>query len=242
MISLGRFITPPCQCGYLSEETWRLEYVIVQSISLEEYSQCLLRGWRRFGHELFRPRCPECSACRSLRVEVSAFRPSRSQRRNRQCNEGAVELRVGSPQVDAARLELYDRFHAYQNKAKGWPRRPRKDAESYIETFVRNPIPTEEWTYWLRDRLVGVGYVDALPIGLSAIYFFHDPLERSRGLGIWNVLSCIEQARQRNLPHVYLGYYVAGCQSLEYKANFRPNEILDAQGHWKPFRLVENTS
>lgn len=242
MISLGRFLTPPGHCGYLPEQIWRLEYLLVHSISPEEYSKFLLRGWRRFGHELFRPRCPECSACRSLRVDVAAFLPSRSQRRNRQLNEGAVELRIDSPQIDEARLELYDRFHAHQNKTKGWPSQPRKNAENYVEAFVRNPIPTEEWTYWLGNRLVGVGFVDALPIGLSAIYFFHEPDERSRGLGIWNVLSCIEQARLRRLPHVYLGYYVAGCQSLEYKASFRPNETVDARGQWKPFRSLGDVS
>ena len=35
--------------------------------------------------------------------------------------------------------------------------------------------------------------------------------------------------------NAYLGYYVAGCRSLEYKARFRPNEILDDEGQWVPF-------
>jgi arginine-tRNA-protein transferase len=37
------------------------------------------------------------------------------------------------------------------------------------------------------------------------------------------------------LPHVYLGYHVAGCRSLEYKGRFRPNEVLGEDGEWHPF-------
>ena len=45
----------------------------------------------------------------------------------------------------------------------------------------------------------------------------------------------IESARERGLPHVYLGYYVEGCRSLEYKARFRPNEVIGPQGQWESF-------
>ena len=68
---------------------------------------------------------------------------------------------------------------------------------------------------------------------MSAIYFFYDPDDRHRSLGTFNVLSVIEQARQRGLSQVYLGYYVEGCRSLEYKARFGPSEILGPDGTWK---------
>jgi arginine-tRNA-protein transferase len=45
----------------------------------------------------------------------------------------------------------------------------------------------------------------------------------------------MDEAAGRGLPHVYLGYFVAGCRSLEYKARFRPNETLDTTGEWRPF-------
>jgi arginine-tRNA-protein transferase len=71
---------------------------------------------------------------------------------------------------------------------------------------------------------------------LSAIYFFYDPDERHRSLGTFNVLNIIESAKQRGIPHVYLGYYVAGCGSMEYKATFRPNQVLGADSEWHDFR------
>lgn len=236
MESLFRFIASPGPCGYLPGQTWQLEYEMVSALTPAEYSQRLVQGWRRFGHVLFRPKCPSCTACRSLRVEVARFRPNRSQRRNRARNEGEVQLRIGEPAVTPAKLELYDRYHAFQAGHKGWPDSTSKDAVEYGETFVRNPFPTEEWRYALGRRLVGVGYVDVLPEGLSAIYFYYDPDERDRGLGTWNVLSVIQRAADRGLPYVYLGYYVEGCDSLAYKGNYAPNQARNAAGDWQLFR------
>jgi arginine-tRNA-protein transferase len=216
-----------------------------------EYLERLLQGWRRFGTMLFRPACPTCTACRSVRVQVDQFRPDRSQRRTRRSNEGVVTVRIGQPSVTQAKLQLCDLYHAYQADAKGWPQHPAKEAESYAESFVHHPFPIEEWCYYLDGRLVGVGYVDYLPSaadsgepgsesnqgGLSAIYFFYDPRQRQRSLGTWNVLCLIEEAARRRLPYVYLGYYVEGCPSMSYKPRFVPNQMRGPDGTWRAFRL-----
>jgi leucyl-tRNA---protein transferase len=235
MESLFRYVAPPSTCGYLPDRRWSLEYEMVTSISAQEYQQRMIQGWRRFGGMMFRPQCPACQACQSLRVDVARFHPSRSQRRARKANEEQVEIRVGAPTVSRAKLHLYDRFHAFQSDSKSWPLHPAKDAASYRESFVHNPAFTEEWCYFAGDRLIGVGYVDRLPEGLSAIYFFYEPDERGRSLGTWNVLGVIDEAARCGLPHVYLGYFVAGCASLSYKANFRPNQILQPDGSWREF-------
>src|SRR5439155_10310813 len=193
-------------------------------------------GWRRFGTALFRPRCQACTACRSLRVHADRFRPDRSQRRCRRANDKQIELRIGSPSVTPAKLALYDRYHAYQADTKAWPVHEVGDVAGYANSFLENPFPTQEWCYYLGKRLVAVGYVDDLPGGLSAIYFFHDPDERRRGLGPWNVLCLLEQAAARGIPFVYLGYYVANCPSMMYKSRFTPNQILGLDGQWHEFR------
>jgi arginine-tRNA-protein transferase len=236
MQSLFTYVAPPSRCGYLPEQQWSLQYEYVGSITPAEYMDRMRAGWRRFGRMLFRPRCRSCSACRSLRVLAASFRPDRSQRRAARDNRGVVRLEVGAPGVSRSRLALYDRYHAYQARARGWPQHPAKDESSYVDSFVDNPFPTQEWRYYLESRLVGVGYVDELPGGVSAIYFFYDPAERDRSLGTWNVLCLLERAAGLGLPHVYLGYYVAGCRSMEYKARFRPSQLLGSDGHWHGFR------
>jgi leucyl-tRNA---protein transferase len=223
------FVTPLERCEYLHDRQWQLQYEIVSHLSAEAYQTKLDSGWRRFGHALFRPACPSCRACESLRVPVLSFTPNRSQRRAWRDNANAITLQVGEPSWSATKDALRQKFQQRQHDAKGWP----EDTADYEEMLVHNPIPTEEWCYYIGDRLVGVGYVDRVPSGLSAIYFFYDPDERHRSLGTFNVMSIIAAACTRALPYVYLGYYVKGCQSLEYKANFKPHERLRDAGDWQ---------
>lgn len=230
-------LAPPGPCGYLPEQTSRMEYEQFVRISADEYAARMLGGWRRFGRSLFRPRCVSCDACRPIRVDVRRFAPNRSQRRTRARNEEEITLTIGTARVSVDALDLYQRFHAFQETAKGWPSHEENDVHSFVESFIDNPFPTEEWRYTIDGRLVGLGFVDALPpVGLSAIYFVHDPDERARSLGTWNVLRLIEEAANRGLPHLYLGYYVADCRSMAYKSAFRPNELWQAGGAWTPFR------
>lgn len=236
MEALFRYVAPPSACGYLPDRDWSLEYELVLSLTAAEYMDRLRQGWRRFGTMLFRPQCPACQQCQSLRVLADRFQANRSQRRVRRANEGVVELKIGAPAATRAKLDLYDRFHAFQTLSKGWPEHPAKDAASYRDSFVNNPFATEEWCYYLDGRLVGVGYLDVLPGGLSAIYFFYEPSLRQLSLGTWNVLNVIEQAAQRKLPHVYLGYFVPDCTSLAYKARFGPNQIHGTDGQWRDFK------
>jgi len=226
-----RFVSPPARCEYLPGETARLEYLQVERMTSGEYLELLRRGWRRFGHVVFRPACRSCRQCQSLRVPPASFQPHRTQRRIWKTNAGTVSLAIGAPSPSPDARALYEKFHRYQETAKGWPA---PDVHG-LDGFFPNPFPIEEWRYSVNGRLVGIGYVDALSEGLSAIYFFYDPDERHRSLGTFNVLSIIEEARRRGLPWVYLGYYVKGCRSLEYKSRFTPNEILGPDGTWVSF-------
>jgi arginine-tRNA-protein transferase len=129
---------------------------------------------------------------------------------------------------------LYKAFQAHGHQTKGWPDRSKVDGGSGLDLFLHNPFPTEEWSYWIGDKLLGVGYVDVLAEGLSAVYFFHEPREHKRSLGTLNILHLIEAASRRGLSHVYLGYYVKGYRSLEYKVRFKPNEVFTGAA-WEAF-------
>ncbi len=227
----------PSRCEYLPHESAQLLYGIAPDLRPSQYNELLGTGWRRIGPVVFRPDCPSCRKCLSLRVPVASFRPSRTQRRIWKHNAQEVVLRIGAPSLTPERLEVYRAFHDHGHQTKGWPDRNaenRADGVSGLGLFLTNPFPTEEWSYWIGDRLLGVGYVDVVDEGLSAIYFFHDPHESKRSIGTLNILHVIEAARQRGLSHVYLGYYVNGCRSLEYKARFKPNEIFTG-AIWEAF-------
>jgi len=225
------FVSGPSACDYLPDHTARTRYELAFDLTAPEFLQALQGGWRRFGPVMFKPECSSCSMCRSLRVPVAGFRPTASQRRAWNRNRRDLTLHITEPATSAERVDLFQRFHDHGARTKQWP--PRDTAD--LRLFISNPFETEEWDYRVGDRLVGVGYVDVLSSALSAIYFCHDPDEHRRGLGTFNILTMIEAARERGLSHVYLGYYVEGCRSLEYKARFKPNEILTS-GAWERFR------
>jgi arginyl-tRNA--protein-N-Asp/Glu arginylyltransferase len=71
-----------------------------------------------------------------------------------------------------------------------------------------------------------VSICDETPRAWSAIFCFYDPAYRRLSPGIANVLRLMELAQGRGQRHVYLGYCVLDCQSLRYKAAFRPHETL----------------
>jgi leucyl-tRNA---protein transferase len=223
------FTSSPSPCPYLPDRVSQLHYELSPGMDADDYMERLNEGWRRFGPVLFRPECPSCRMCQSLRVPVNAFQPNRSQRRAWKRNAGEVTIRIGTPSITAEKRDLSARFHEHGQATKEWP----AGGEPSLELFLANPFRTEEWSYYLGDRLIGVGYVDALRDGLSAIYFFHDPIHAKRSLGTYNVMAMIASAAERGLPHVYLGYFVEGCRSLEYKGRFQPNEVLDANTAWR---------
>jgi arginyl-tRNA--protein-N-Asp/Glu arginylyltransferase len=223
-------LSAPETCPYLPERVTQMRYQIAVDLTPATYMSRLDAGWRRFGPIMFRHECPACRRCQSLRIPVARFQPSAGQRRVWRKNVDVVDVRIGTPSTTREKLDLFRRFHRHGHEHKGWP----ADAGHDLSLFTINPFRTEEWTFFVDHRLAAVGYVDALSEGLSAIYFFHDPQDARRSLGTFNILSMIDRARQRGLRYVYLGYYVSGCRSLEYKARFRPNEVLNDHAEWIP--------
>lgn len=224
-------IEPATRCEYLPDRDWSFEYRSAETLTGDEYQLLLDQGWRRFGYVLFRPRCPSCSLCKSLRVPVRTFVPTRSQKRVSAKN-AKTALKIDQPTLDSDTYELYLRFHRNREEKRSWSKREQEDPLIYFTSFVLNPIRTQEWRYFADGTLAGVGFVDVLPQGLSAIYFFHSPEQHRLSLGTWNILSLITRAGELGLPYVYLGFYVPGCVSMEYKAKFGPNERLSASGEW----------
>ena len=228
---IHRFVHESASCAYLPQQQSRLEYELAASLSPLEYEDRMNAGWRKFGVMLFHPVCASCQACRPIRILVERFCPDRSQARAAKRN---MDLRVeyAPPAADAARLALYNRYHAAQALRKDWEVEETDIAE-YALRFIHNPIPAVEVSLWDGDALCAVALTEITPRSLSGIYHYHDPDRMERSLGTYVILQTIELARQLAKPYAYFGYYVADCGSLAYKARFRPCEILGADGHWR---------
>jgi arginyl-tRNA--protein-N-Asp/Glu arginylyltransferase len=228
---LERFVEKPRTCAYLPARRASLDVRVMLDVTATDTDMLLERGWRRFGPIYFRPACAGCAECISLRVVTARFAPSKSQRRAaRVCRR--LRRIVGSPIVDQARLALYAKWHAEREEARGWEPNAQSRDRYALEFAYPHPCAREAAFYddAAGGRLVGLGLFDATPSALSAAFFFHDPDYARLSLGTANVLALIDDAIATARPHVYLGYHVAGCASLEYKATFRPHEILTPTG------------
>ncbi len=130
------------------------------------------------------------------------------------------------------RLRLFQRYHASQEQSKKWYAHD-ETADEYHLNFVQNPIPSTEISVWEGNVLRGVLITENTPNVISAVYHYYDPDFRDRSLGTFLILSCIEYARTLGRPWVYLGYFIAGCASMEYKTRFRPHDIMAENGTWQ---------
>jgi arginine-tRNA-protein transferase len=70
--------------------------------------------------------------------------------------------------------------------------------------------------------LIGVGVVDFIDDGLSAVYYFYDPSFKEFRLGVFSSLIEIEYIRWMRLSfpefrHYYMGFYISNCEKMNYK-------------------------
>ena len=236
---LFRIVEPPRRCSYLPSESASLEVRGANEISPAEYADLLARGWRRFGWQIFRPACPQCTACRSIRILAQQFRLTAGQKRVLRKNEN-VRAELHPLFVARETVELYNRYQRFMHEHRGWALQ-QASAANYRDMFISGPSELgRQWLYFAEDKLVGVAMMDLAPQAVSLVYFFHEPAWRAQSPGVFSVLNQILYARSNGLLYAYPGYWIEKCQSMNYKNRFRPHEMLDdcvAEGGEPVWRL-----
>lgn len=206
-------------CPYLPERRKQYEYFLAHRLTTAEVASCFESGWRKFGPYYFRPACPDCRECIPLRVPVADFAPSRSQRRVLRRNTGL--------RVDFGPLRFSERIYDLYRDHSGRRFARETTLEEFFLHFYLPSCPVLQTEVYLGDDLAGVGFLDIGTNCLSSVYFSFDPRLAGRSLGIFSVLQEIEHARRLGLPYYYLGYYVPGCPTMDYKDHFRAREHFD---------------
>lgn len=218
-------VTAEEPCPYLPIQQARYRAFCAEEVPPAVYHALMNRRFRRSGDYFYEPACRQCQACVPLRVPVAAFAPSRSQRRVARRNEDLV-VEVHSPSFSEEKFELYRRY------ARDWHAKTSIDAGDFHRFLVDSPVDSLEFQY--RDThgaLLAVGVCDVCQASLSSVYFYFDPAAAARSLGTYGALVEIGWAREHQIPHYYLGYWVQESASMEYKSRFRPHELL-VGGEW----------
>ena len=220
-------------CPYLPGQKERKLLTEIRSHNGRETYNLLSRaGFRRSHNFAYRPACSGCQACVPVRVLARHYRPSRSIRRIAQAND-ALQVADHPPKATGEQYRLFSRYLNARHQDGEMTGMSNSDYRAMVEETVLDTRITE-----FRDpegRLVAACLADWLDDGPSAVYSFFDPALERQGLGNFMVLQLIEAAQARNLPHVYLGYWIGQSAKMAYKARFRPIEGLGPQG-WAPLR------
>ncbi|MDA1315037.1 MAG: arginyltransferase [Acidobacteria bacterium] len=220
-----RIIEEPRPCPYLPRERASLEFRVVTNLESAAYADLLARGYRRFGHQLYRPACGSCRSCVSLRILVGEFSPSRNQRRVLREN-AAIRIERRRPSISERHVELFNRYHRFMAAHRDW-RTDSITPEAYAESFVMGGEDFAwEWLFYDGSELVGVTLMDQVRDAISLVYHFHDPSWRPRGPGVFSILTQLEYAKGEQITYAYPGYWVSGNASMSYKARYRPHEKL----------------
>lgn len=228
--SVRLFQTAEHPCGYFPQRLAR-DLVLDPSDALlpNLYAGALEAGFRRSGGHVYRPRCAACDACRPLRIDCSAFRANRSQRRNLARNAD-LDLEIVPLEHRAEVCALYHRYVAARHPGGGMD----KGSDEDFEAFTRCAwSPTRAFEFRLRGELVALAISDLVPDALSAVYTFYDPALTERGLGTHAILRQVAWARAQGLQHLYLGFWIEGHPKMDYKSRFAGAECY-RRGHWSP--------
>ena len=229
---LQYYVTPPYSCSYLAEEKARSQVATPPHlITGAFYGELVRAGFRRSGVFTYRPHCDNCRACVPVRLPVSYFQPSRSQRRSLKAHE-SLQARELSLDFLGLHYDLYRRYQAARHAGGGMD----QDSEQqYSHFLLQSRVDTRliEFTDPLDgDALRMVSIIDVLDDGLSSVYTFYDPDYPRASFGTYNILWQIAQCAANQLPYLYLGYWIGGSPKMVYKSNFRPIEGL-FDGKWR---------
>ncbi len=232
------YVTAPQTCPYLPGRRERKLFTHLTRDKPQTLIDNLLKGgFRRSQNIAYMPYCEGCRACISVRVAVDEYEPSRNMRRIIDVNHDLhAACTPGSP--TAEQYSLFRKYIDARHADGGMADMTVLDyatmvEDSVIDTFLTeyriksdNPLESEP-TAW---PLKAVALCDRLSDGISMVYSFFDPSERTRSLGTYMIIDHITRARRLGLPYLYLGYWIEGSPKMHYKKRFKPQEHLSPDG------------
>lgn len=191
-------------------------------------------GYRRNGNCVYCMHCRDCRQCVPIRLQPHEFLPNRNQRRvwrkNSDVTVGVAPLAMSGENLDLLDMFLSKRFPECRSNA----------AEYYRGFFISSISRCFEIRYRVGDRLVGVAVIDGDEEWLNAVYFYFDPREHRRSPGTFNILYLIDFCRRHRLPLLYLGYQIDAVAAMNYKANFKPHQLL-LDGSWRTVKKASES-
>ncbi|MGB1698574.1 MAG: arginyltransferase [Nannocystaceae bacterium] len=209
-------------CPYLDDTVARLPMRLpIRPLGPTEFERKLEAGDRRQGILLYNPRCPSCQACEPIRIDVTRFAPSKSQRRAFRRGLRHLEMTITPTSLTDEKVTLYN---AHKSARNLMGTSDLIDAAGYNAFLVDSCVDSFEMQYRAGDQLVAVAIVDRGERSLSAVYTYFDPAFEYLSPGVFSIMMQIDYARRRGLQYLYLGLFVEDCDAMRYKSSYLPHE------------------
>ncbi|OQD61706.1 hypothetical protein PENPOL_c015G09437 [Penicillium polonicum] len=157
------------------------------------------------------------------------------------------EVTIEGDSVSQAKFDLFRKYQTAIHKDVFSELTPRAFQRFLCLGIKRTPNPLTatnasekklgSWhqCYRLDGELIAVAVLDLTPNGVSSVYVFYDPAYEQWEIGKLTAMREIAFSIENQYQYYYMGYYIHSCQKMRYKANFRPQYILDPEsGDWDP--------
>ncbi|MFT5658223.1 MAG: arginyl-tRNA--protein-N-Asp/Glu arginylyltransferase [Gammaproteobacteria bacterium] len=220
-IKLNFFASTPEPCSYLDNRKAVSAFANPHvDMNMQTYNTLIQHGFRRSGGYVYRPHCPNCAECISVRVPVRQHQSSRNEKRILRLNSD-INVSSSKGKYRQEHFELYHRYMANRH-AEGSMANPSQ--ADYHRFLISDWTDTDFIEFRLGRILVAVAVSDVTDTGLSAVYTFFDPDYANRSLGHFAILKQIEESKSRDLEYLYLGYWIKDCDKMSYKNRYKPLE------------------
>ena len=206
-------LTKLFDCNYLNKEQEQLLIALDDRLhNNKSYTWLMEQGFRRSGEQIYRPHCPSCKKCESIRVLVEQFSLSKSQKR---LVKRTTNFKVHrSSEMKSIYYPLYEQYiNTIHHDGSMFPA-TLKQYNSFLTNDITEQLFIETWH---EEKLISVAVTDCLENALSAVYTFYHPDYRRFGLGTLSILNQIKLTQELNKPFLYLGYQIDDCQKMNYK-------------------------
>lgn len=140
-------------------------------------------------------------------------------------------MEIGPLEPTLEKVSLYNRHKRGRNLTSG---EAPIDIDGYRAFLGESCCDSFELRYRHKGKLIGVAITDRAERSLSAVYCYFDPSYEHLSPGAYSILKQLDLCARWGLKHLYLGLYIADCESMAYKGRYLPHErMLD--GDWRVF-------